>query len=287
MNGVVLEKSSQDEIDVSAQCNAALHNLLQQLKTSPDPQSLSEFRAERLEVKTGNEMLDQFQPYYFGVAFSFIFSYCTAMPDPPAFMRKPRHRRDGDAPRVEISDWIRIMARRCEASLQKDVSFGFVSWNYFFRAAVNLSRTTYVYERKKGQDTNLELTPAKLEEGAKQIVEALWGSYSTPSGKQKVNGDLTKVRWVEGLSVAAHRLLQNIEHACRTLPGTQEVRRLMRFDTQALRILFGVPVFVTFSPDESHNLLMIRLARAREKDSFFANDKFENLKKCMVRTHPN
>jgi hypothetical protein len=70
------------------------------------------------------------------------------MPDPPAFMRRSRHRRDTDAPRVEISDWVRIMARRCEASLQKDVSFGFVSWNYFFRAAVNLSRTTYAYERQ-------------------------------------------------------------------------------------------------------------------------------------------
>ena len=71
MNGVVLEKSSQDEIDVNAQCNAALHNLLQQLKTSSKHLSLEQLRAERLEVKTGNEMLDQFQPYYFGVAFSF------------------------------------------------------------------------------------------------------------------------------------------------------------------------------------------------------------------------
>ena len=141
-----------------------------------------------------------------------MFSYCTAMPDPPALMRRSRHRRDTDAPRVEISDWARIMARRCEASLQKDVSFGFVSWNYFFRAAVNLSRTTYAYERNNGQDTELALTPAKLEEGAKQIV----GSYSTPSGKQTVNGDLTNVRWVEGLSPAAYRLLQNIEHSFRT-----------------------------------------------------------------------
>ena len=201
------------------------------------------------------------------------------MPDPPAFMRRSRHRRDTDAPRVEISDWVRIMARRCEASLQKDVSFGFVSWNYFFRAAVNLSRTTYAYERKNGQDTELALTPAKLEEGAKQIVNALWGSYSTPSGKQKVNGDLTKVRWVEGLSPAAYRLLQNIEHSSRTLPGTQEARRLMRFDTQALRVLFGVPVFVTFSPDESHSLLMIRFARVRENDTFFTSEIFAKIKK--------
>ena len=94
----------------------------------------------------------------------------------------------------------------------------------------------------------------KLEEGALQIVNALWGSYNTPSGYQKVNGDLTKVRWVEGLSPAAQRLLQHIEHASRNLPGSQEARRLMRFDTQALLVLNGVPIFVTCSSDESHSL---------------------------------
>ena len=143
---------------MSAQCNAALNNLLDKLKATPKPVLPAELRAQRLEVKTGNERLDQFQPYYFGVAFSFIFSYCTAMPDPPAFMRRPRHRRKDDAPRVEISDWVRIMARRCEAALQKYRSFGFVSWNSFFKCAVNLSRTTYTYERKNGKDTDVALT---------------------------------------------------------------------------------------------------------------------------------
>ena len=73
---------------------------------------------------------------------------------------------------------------------------------------------------------------------------------------------------VEGLSAAAHRLLQNIEHASPNLPGSQEARRMMRFDTQALRILYGVPVFVTFLPDESHMLLMIRYARTHQHDYF-------------------
>ena len=148
-NGVVLETSSTDEIGVNAQCNAALQHLLAELKTSPTPISLAALKAKRIEMKTGNEMLDQFQPYDVGVAFSFIFSYCTAMPDPPAFMRRPRHRRTDDAPRLEISDWIRIMARRCEASLHKYCSFGFVSWSYFIRSAVNMSRTTHAYERNK------------------------------------------------------------------------------------------------------------------------------------------
>ena len=87
-----------------------------------------------------------------------------------------------------------------------------------------------------------------------------------------------KVRWVEGLSAAAHRLLQNIEHASRNLSGSQEARRMIRFDTQALRVLYGVPVFVTCSPDESHDLLMIRFARTRQHDSFFNNDRFKHVK---------
>ena len=69
---MALEKSSQDEIDVNTQCNVALHNLLRQLKTSPETFPLAQWKAERLEMKTGHGMLDHFQLYYVGVAF-FVF----------------------------------------------------------------------------------------------------------------------------------------------------------------------------------------------------------------------
>ncbi|CAK0853990.1 unnamed protein product [Prorocentrum cordatum] len=42
--------------------------------------------------------------------------------------------------------------------------------------------------------------------------------------------------------------------------------RVMRFETNALRVRYGVPIFVTFSPDEGHNLLMVRLSRTRRQD---------------------
>lgn len=98
-------------------------------------------------------------------------------------------------------------------------------------------------------------------------MNALHGSYLDPSGcKRKVTGDMTKMRWVPGLSAAVRRLLSNIEHTSRRLPGTQETRRLMRFDTNAHRIRYGVPIFVTFSQDEAHNLSMIRFSRVRRND---------------------
>ena len=65
-------------------------------------------------------MIDQFQPWYFGVAFAFIVKYCTGMPDMPEFSEKQRYRRHADAPRVEPPLWARIMSRRVEAQVNRD-----------------------------------------------------------------------------------------------------------------------------------------------------------------------
>ncbi len=54
----------------------------------------------------------------------------------------------------------------------------------------------------------------------------------------------------------------------------------MRFDTNALRVKYGVPIFVTFSPDEKHNLLMLRLSRTRRKDPVLLHDAAASLFGC-------
>lgn len=236
-------------------------------------------RCQRLEARTGNVMVDQFQPLYFSIAFSFIFTYQAGMPDMPAFAKHPRHRRDDSAPRIDIDDWVRVMSRRIEASVSRDWTFGFVTWNYLFRSSVNLTRSLYAYERKDGEDVSKACTPASLEKkGAIDIAKGLWSHYTDKSGrKQAVGGDMTKVRHVDGLSEAAHILLKNIEHASRKLPGTQETRRIMRFHTQAYRIKYGTPLFITFSPDESHNVLMLRLSHTRRNDPVFQNKTAKSL----------
>ena len=97
---------------------------------------------------TGNVMIDQFQPWYFGIAFAFLFKYCTGMPDMYDFAERVRYRRTPDAPRVEPPLWVRIMSRRVESQIQRDWHFGFVSWNYLFRSTLNLTRTIFSYERE-------------------------------------------------------------------------------------------------------------------------------------------
>ena len=141
------------------------------------------------------------------------------MPDMQAFMKRPRHRRSGDAPRMEAQLWVLVMSRRIEASVSRDWNFGFASHSYLFNSAMDLSRTLYAYESNNPQGEDTKITAASLEAGAVQIAKAMWGKYTDPKGVgRNVNGDMTKVRWVPGLNPAAHKLLHHIEHACRNLP---------------------------------------------------------------------
>ena len=74
-NAVVNEKSCTEEFDVNAQQVEAIQNLA------------TKIRCQRMEARTGNVMIDQFVPWYFSVAFAFIFTYQAGMPDMPAFRK--------------------------------------------------------------------------------------------------------------------------------------------------------------------------------------------------------
>ena len=51
---------------------------------------------------TGSEMQPQFVPWYFGVAFAFLFKFCTGMPDMPDYAKHSRHRRTGLSSKVQL-----------------------------------------------------------------------------------------------------------------------------------------------------------------------------------------
>ena len=221
----------------------------------------------RVIVATGSKMQNQFVPWYFGVAFAFVFKYCTAMPDMPVWSQVARHKRTGDAPRVELPLWTRLLTRRVEQQVQRDWLFGFTMSSVLFHSQLNQCRTVYSYEKCKREDGSSGFSAEDLESAAIEICRRLDGTYVDVHGRrQKVNGDFTKLRHIKDLSEASKRLLQNLEHTGRQLKGTMEVRKMMRFQTHAGRIRRGVPIFITFSPDEKHNMLMLRLYRAREND---------------------
>eukprot|EP00971_Amphidinium_carterae_P092005 1821413-Amphidinium_carterae.1 len=70
-----------------------------------------------VEIRTGNVMVDQFQPLYFGIAFAFLFKHCTACPDVENTVtgKKTHNRRkigNPHAPTVDIALWAKTMMRR-------------------------------------------------------------------------------------------------------------------------------------------------------------------------------
>ena len=212
-------------------------------------------------------MQPQFKPWYFGIAFAFLFKFCVGMPDMPEWSDHPRHRRRHGAPRVDLSLWVKLITRRVEQQLKRDWLLGFTMGNVLFRSMLNQCKTVYSYEKIRRADGSKGFTAAELEAGAISICQALDGKYKDLNGSlKKVNGDFTKVKYAVNLNEAGKRLLQNLEHTSRQLKGTMEVRKLMRYETNAGRIRRGVPLFVTFSPDEKHNVLMLRMHRSREND---------------------
>ena len=80
-----------------------------------------------------------------------------------------------------------------------------------------------------GQTSGENITVASLQDGAVEICKAMCGKYRDMNGQmEEVGGDMTKIRYVPGLSFAARRLLKNLEHTSRQVPGTQEIRTSMR-----------------------------------------------------------
>ena len=210
-NAVVLEKSCAPAGDANAQGVDAICVLAQQaggatLRGSKKPS------LQGLEITTGSRMLDQFEPWYFGVAFAYLFKYCAGLPDAPEWSGKPRWRRKEDEPRVGLGDWVRIMSRRIESQLGRDWVFGFASWNVLFRSAVNLSRTVYVVNTPVYDAARNSwgcLTTADLEKASLELLTALTGRYTDRNGRaQQVNGDMTKLGRVQDLSSTAKRIFR-------------------------------------------------------------------------------
>ena len=107
------------------------------------------------EVRTGNQLVDQFRPYYFAAAFPFCFKYGTARPDVRNIAQNEergkkveaerRRLRCPEAPTLDAHEWAAAMARRAETQFRRDWTFASTVWNYLFRTMVNLQPNAYIY----------------------------------------------------------------------------------------------------------------------------------------------
>ena len=210
---VVPEGCSQDREDQNAVAVAALNDLETQLR------SRNEEVHTTLEVRTGNALVDQFQPLYFATAFCFCFKHGTACPDvlnTAAAARRNEEQRAGrrkirnpNAPHVGIHAWAAAMQRRAETQFRRDWTFGFTLWNYLFRTMVNTQRNAFMYgvAEDDGSNRQRRLTSKEILGGLREVLRQLHtGQYRDINNEVKaIKGDLSKVRFVPGLSKAAHK----------------------------------------------------------------------------------
>ena len=263
--------------DAQEAAKGALEELVEEL-TGPTTQA----GMQTLEVRAGNQLLDQFQPAYWSMAFCFLFQRGTAQPDvhnrlSPEDARAPSRRQaaDPDAPSVGIQAWAAAMQRQVASQFRRDWNFAPAVWNYLFRTLVNLQPNAYMYATVDAETGSRRLlTNEELEKGAREAYQLLHkGVYLDVSGAPKpVNGDMTKLKFVPGLSDAARKLLMNCEARTKKIPGTHEVRSTMRRHTHAYRVNYGLAQFVTFSPSERDTAIMLRMVRARKKDPAIQDD---------------
>ena len=270
--------------DAQQAAKSALDDFVAELEEPGGPaSSRQESQAEgvqTLEVRAGNQLLDQFLPGYWSAAFSFLFKHGTAEPDvqrrgdseAPLSRRKARNPK---APEVGIQAWAAGLQRQVASQFRRDWNFAPAVWNYVFRTLINLQPNSYMHTAMDN-DTGRSrmMTHAEIEKGSKEIHRHLEkGVYVDVAGKHKaVNGDLLKVKYVPNLSPAATKMLANMEARAKKAPGTHEVRTIMRNETHANRVVHGLAQFVTFSPSERDTTIMLRMVRARQSDPAIEQD---------------
>ena len=199
----------------------------------------------------------------------------------PDMERQPRRR----AVAVELAEFTELMGQRVEHQFGGDWCFSYVRWNYWFGQQLHRARGLSLRRIGGGEDGEGELRGEVLKNAACEISAGLSGKYLGSDGQMRpVGGDLNKVAYVPGLSQEALRLLQEARHIMGKLPGTSGVRTLARYRAKAMQVAYGAPVFVTLSPAEKHNYLMLRLARWRRTDPAVVQD--PSLQKVAGRLQP-
>ena len=271
----------QDQREAHEAERLALDNMVAELGSDGIRTGLATY-----EVRAGNQLIDMFRPQYWAMAFCFLFPHATAEPDVMNTVKsteegtEPSRRQKGNknAPEVGIHAWGAAMQRQVASQFRRDWNFSPALQNYLFRTNINLQPNAYMFTTSTEDGSGRRaMRNEEIEAGVQEVYRKVHqGVYVDTNGENKpVNGDIAKLRFVPTLSIAARKVLDNLEVRTRNTPGTHSVRTTMRHQTHSYRVKFGLSVFITFSPSEKDSALMVRMVRARKNDPAVAND--ENL----------
>ena len=168
---------------------------------------------------------------------------------------------------MKLFDLARGMPRRIEAQYRRHWSFVPGLFNLYFREQVNLGGSLGAVSRgsKSAPQEAVEQDTAMA--AADLTLKLKNGYYKTQDGKRcRIDGDMSKLRFAEGITPLQKRLLQDFTFRTKSIPGTQEIRSKIGHVCFWATVVYGNGIFMTMSPGERHNYLAIRLSRCRAKD---------------------
>ncbi len=191
--------------------------------------------------------------------------WCVGGPD---FANKPRERRCyADAPKVNLDACTAMMSQRCESQSRTDWDFNPGLWSLAFASKINLATTMSITRalRRGGGAKEDEVT---IGAAAARIYMLLrQGEYMDAGGNRRpVNGDISKIHQIIGLSNVEKALLTNYHFMSSRFTRTRQIRNSIRHIVFNSRVFYGLPLYGSLTPSERHSGLILRLYRCRQTD---------------------
>jgi len=215
---------------------------------------------------THGPMLTQITPLYMVIVYPYLYPNGSGVPDIFHF----KHREDEDNRIDLVNHYSKIIMQRAEAHHRRDMSFPHALWQYVFKTIINIGQ--HIKEsvregiRQDGEED--KYTSADFSAAANEICEGLRGHWLTPGGaRMPVKGDMQNLHHLDPpLGTLAGKMLRDFQATSRSIPGSQEIRTMMRREGEAFRTIYGQHIFATLSPNDRQSLINIRMSRTLRSD---------------------
>ena len=173
------------------------------------------------------------------------------------------------AAKVKLFDLVRSLCRRIEAQYRGHWNYIPGLWNLYFREQVNSGTSLGVFSRCSAAKPQEQPEQDAAMEAAELHLKLHTGVYITQRGqKRKIDGDVSKLRFAQGVSSQQRRLLADSSFRTKIIASTQEIRTNSGRVCFWGSVVYGNGIFMTISPGERHNHLAIRLSKYRRRDPY-------------------
>ena len=228
-----------------------------------------------VQLCTGSSLLQQFTSDYPACVFHTSLPWCTGGPDFDARDgHNPRREKDPDAPHLRLPSFTSMLASRVEYNIRSDWDLLPGIWSLNFASQVNTMVSMSIKRcLRRGAAAVDGLSDTQISLATARIYEILWkGECEMHGTRSRINGDMSKLPFAVGLNDVEKGLLTNYQFMSSMLAGTRQIRRRIRYLLFSSIVVYGPPVFMTFTPSERHSGLAIRLYRGRRNDPAYASE---------------